>query len=829
MRKILATLILITSSLHANETTWTGATDNDWGTAGNWSNGVPGITDTAILGDPLNQNLDVPAGAFSIDGIQVNNSSFSLDNAATFNFDGFGISNPDQTFPVTNNFDMRFNNQSSAGYAHITNNTTLRFLDDSNAYGSTIINNNILRLFDNSQATHTCIVQNAPGIIEVGFRTSTLEIGSLRGGNIVRPVGANATISVGHKGWDDNFTGRFDDNGAFTLSFIKTGPGTFSNNNTMHSYTGDTRVMEGTLQWDGGHAGAGGDFFIYPGATLSGTGNVPGTTLNDGHIRPGTPDDCFGQLNIITYDPNSTGSLDLYVSPTTSSSLRVNTGMNLTNTTLNLDFSKGKGRYQNVTHQIIDNAGPVFTTTFDAVNGTPPRLAVSVSPNGNDLDLNIQERPFGDVLTEFFSTTANQSERNIAAALDILIAQDFNADFSDVIGCFNTVPEGEFLIALDSIGSNHNNATPTALFYYMNQLNTIFTDGFESGDTSAWSNTVPYTFSKREGVAAQSFKARPQNLITHFRPHTQKSDFHKTALQLKDQLGSAQKDHGRQMLSHNSATGHIWFQAFGNKSDAETTSEDLGFRANSAGVMMGFDYQVDSDLRLGIGGGYSHSNIDINRALGHSRIESPFANIWGQYVWDCYDIDFGLTYRRDSYDTKRYITFLAANRTARGHHHGYGIMPTFKVTRHIWTDGALHIRPFTSYGLFYTHEDAYQETNAGSMNLNIKSRNATIYQSTFGVGFDRHLCLPTGLLRPSLEVSYKHRKAWGQSKTVAAFQNTNVFFVSTANDDHRHRLGLKASVSHDWHDGAHFKISYQGDYGKGQKSHMGLFTIGKKW
>ena len=51
MKKIitaLAVVALATTGMAA-DTEWTGAIDNDWSTAGNWSNGVPGAADTAYV------------------------------------------------------------------------------------------------------------------------------------------------------------------------------------------------------------------------------------------------------------------------------------------------------------------------------------------------------------------------------------------------------------------------------------------------------------------------------------------------------------------------------------------------------------------------------------------------------------------------------------------------------------------------------------------------------------------------------------------------------------------------------------------------------------
>lgn len=66
--------ILFISSGYSQTTTWTGAVDNDWSNAGNWTHGVPdGTTEVIFIGEGA-QNLDValPLGAFAIGSIRFN-------------------------------------------------------------------------------------------------------------------------------------------------------------------------------------------------------------------------------------------------------------------------------------------------------------------------------------------------------------------------------------------------------------------------------------------------------------------------------------------------------------------------------------------------------------------------------------------------------------------------------------------------------------------------------------------------------------------------------------------------------------------------------------
>lgn len=70
---LLATALVATTSMAA-DTLWTGNIDNDWATAGNWTNGVPGSADTARI---YSGTADITAAAGSVNNFYVGRTNGS--------------------------------------------------------------------------------------------------------------------------------------------------------------------------------------------------------------------------------------------------------------------------------------------------------------------------------------------------------------------------------------------------------------------------------------------------------------------------------------------------------------------------------------------------------------------------------------------------------------------------------------------------------------------------------------------------------------------------------------------------------------------------------
>lgn len=803
----------------------------------------------------LTFNNDSTAGGSTITHNSTNIISFN--NSAKAGTAGITLANGFMNFNNTSSAEsatinnaggtLSFTAMSTAGNANITNaaGNVIGFSGPSNAGTATITNSGIFRFVDTSQATNATINHNG-GTLSIFNGPRTLMVGSLRGTmGVVQPDGANATISIGHKGLDDIFNGRFDNSLPHILSLTKTGSGTQTLTNVMNTYTGDTTIQQGTLQWDGDHANPNtSDFIIFPGATLSGVGTVRGLTTNDGCVSPGNPADPFGQLSLTTYDPASLGTFKFNVTPTEQaspstpggfsncSSIGVPNPIDLTNTSA--QFQIADGLYNNFQCILIENAAGTFVTQFAGISGIPMTLNAAIL-YGQNVDLFLTQKPTEEVLNKFFSG-GNADQQSLALALNEIVSGGFaddSTEFIELFTFFNGLGDGDarFLLALDSIGSDSFNSLPFADFYATLQaLDTV--DGW-SGPGGNFDLAAPFaprtpSYLPRNGIVARAFaQARDHN--PHFALRNRDSNFTEAALRLKSHAGTQTRDHVRNTIKGNTGTGHLWFQGFGGRSSANKTTDDLGYHATSAGVLLGVEYQMSDDLRLGAAGGYAHSNLDIVGDLAHSDIKSPIASLWGEYDMDCYNFDFGLTYRHNEYKTKRGMNFLPSMFSARGKHDGYNIMPYLRVSYEASSSPDLTVTPFIGFEYFYSHEDAFKETNLVNLGLDVKARNSSFLHSRIGAGFERTLCLYSGQFKPYFEFSYKHRATLRKPRTVATFLGTTATFTSTGSDKHLHRFDMKTEIRYVHETGATFKLGYHGDYGERDFAHAAYISMGKSW
>ena len=125
----------------AQDATWsTNPGNGDFNTPGNWTPAtVP--TGTASFGTSTVTTLSFSADS-TVGGWTFNTgaSHYTFTNAQTLQFNGAGIVVNGGSATITNNFNILFNNNSSAGNAAITNNDGLSFNNGSTAGTAAIAN-----------------------------------------------------------------------------------------------------------------------------------------------------------------------------------------------------------------------------------------------------------------------------------------------------------------------------------------------------------------------------------------------------------------------------------------------------------------------------------------------------------------------------------------------------------------------------------------------------------------------------------------------------------------------------------------------------------------
>lgn len=265
-----------------------------------------------------------------------------------------------------------FSGASTADRATVSNGAqgyTL-FAGQADAGSATIINymGGRLAISDQAMANKATVLNNAGATVDISRTTAGTSIGSLSGAGVVY-LGGQA-LALGAVNGNDTISGAIADGGdagGAGGSLVKMGSGTLILNG-VNTYTGGTTVNAGTLKvGDAATPTASilGNVQVNAAGTLRGHGSIGGNVANAGTVWPG------GSIGILTVGGNftqaSSGTLQVEVSPTTASQLKVGGTASLAGT---LSLLYGPGTYTTKSYTIV--SANAVNGRFSSITGQGP-------------------------------------------------------------------------------------------------------------------------------------------------------------------------------------------------------------------------------------------------------------------------------------------------------------------------------------------------------------------------------------------------------------------------------------------------------------------------
>jgi autotransporter-associated beta strand protein len=276
---------------------------------------------------------------------------------------------------------------------------------DTNSLHGDIADNATLQFDQTSDGTYTGTISGSGVVSKIGAGTLALSGNNsfaggivVQGGTLAFAADANLGATTGSitldggtlentSAWTTarnvtlgNGGGTMQTDAAATVSGIISGAGALTKTGAgtlildgINTYTGTTTVSAGTLEIGDANATSASiasDVDVQAGGTLRGHGTITGNVTNDGIVWPGGS---MGTLAIQgNYTQNADGTLQIDVTPTQSSLLKVSGTATLGGT---LDLIFAPGTYSANTFNLVQ-AGAV-SGTFSTVNGTVPGTAAS--------------------------------------------------------------------------------------------------------------------------------------------------------------------------------------------------------------------------------------------------------------------------------------------------------------------------------------------------------------------------------------------------------------------------------------------------------------------
>jgi uncharacterized protein with beta-barrel porin domain len=170
-------------------------------------------------------------------------------------------------------------------------------------------------------------------------------------------------------------------------------------------------------------------------------------------------------------------------------------------------------------------------------------------------------------------------------------------------------------------------------------------------------------------------------------------------------------------------TGHLWLKPLGSYADSSRRNGVPGYEADTFGIALGGDMQINDRLMLGVGLAWSDTEIEgktLNR--NDLDVEGYKAVLYGNYALSATDFieGYALVGRNDS-ETRRDMTIGALNSVARGDYESVFTQRYTGMGSRYRISDAFAFTSVLSARYTYTDDEGYNERGAGVLNLTVNS------------------------------------------------------------------------------------------------------------
>ena len=278
----------------------------------------------------------------------------------------------------------------------------------------------------------------------------------------------------------------------------------------------------------------------------------------------------------------------------------------------------------------------------------------------------------------------------------------------------------------------------------------------------------------------------------------------------------SQPGQGGKVQIMNGGHSRLWVQGLGNSARFDSTHGDHGLRQSTRGLVLGADWALDSEWRLGVLGGQSHSDFKGQRFTG--GLDSWHAGVYALRQSGPLALRLGAVYSSYSGKTERRVEFNGYRDRLKGEYDANS-QQAFAELGYRFGGADLRVEPFTGLGYERYHRDAFTE-RGGEAALAVDSQTHGNLNSTFGLRassittFDNKMSLS-----PHLSAGWKHLYGDVGSTTQQKFTVSERSFKVQGAALDRDSLLLEAGLDLKLSPGQNLGLGYTGEVSSNQRKH----------
>jgi len=269
-------------------------------------------------------------------------------------------------------------------------------------------------------------------------------------------------------------------------------------------------------------------------------------------------------------------------------------------------------------------------------------------------------------------------------------------------------------------------------------------------------------------------------------------------------------------LNDPNARGRLWLQAIGGYGKLDGEHGSSGLEQRTKGSVLGADWALNPQWRLGVLGGYSKTDLDATGVDGN--VESWHAGVYALHQNGPLALRLGAAYSGHQGESKRTIAFNGFSDRPKGDYDADS-QQAFAELGYAMGTGRLSAEPFASLGYQRYHRDRYQE-KGGAAALQVDSQTQDNFSSTFGVRLAHLGSLDNGMsLTPRMAAGWKHTYGDVSSSTRQAFVVGGTAFSVDGSSLDRDSLVLEAGLDLGVSARHTLGLGYSGEIGSNSRNH----------
>ncbi|RON03723.1 autotransporter outer membrane beta-barrel domain-containing protein [Pseudomonas brassicacearum] len=233
----------------------------------------------------------------------------------------------------------------------------------------------------------------------------------------------------------------------------------------------------------------------------------------------------------------------------------------------------------------------------------------------------------------------------------------------------------------------------------------------------------------------------------------------------------------------------VWLQALSSDADQGSRSGVDGYSANSHGVAVGADGQLNADTTLGIAYSYLSSNVKSD-AGSKTDVIGNALTLYGNWTHDNFFVDTSLTYGWNSNESKRYIAGTRAEGDYDSDIFGVNALAgyTLRFNQQVLLEPQIGAR-YANVAI-----DSYREKGS-SASLNVGSQRYEVGEMGLGARLAAAFDVGAGSLEPEAKAMAWHDFIGDQANTTSTFVLGGTPFTTSGAKPARdsYELGLGAT------------------------------------